>query len=139
MDLDSIKGDVEIDTRSNTITGNNIDGDINLSTEYSSISLLNVISDTANIAGRSENIVLDFINEPKKVSVVCKHGNIDISIPKKYKGGFNIESSYGNIKSDFDFQKEIDKSSKQIRSAKGENNSLITIEGRSGDIEILAK
>ncbi|MBU0476007.1 MAG: DUF4097 domain-containing protein [Bacteroidetes bacterium] len=139
MELDSIKGNVSIESRSNSIIGKNIEGDLNLETMYSDISFLNIYSEHINILNRSDDVVLDLINTPKKLSVTNKYGDIDISLPKKYNGGISIESTYGNIESDFEFEKEIDKSSTKKRFRKGENSSSLTLEIRSGNIRLKGK
>ena len=139
MELDSIKGNVGIESRSNSIDGKNIAGNLNLQSEYSNISLLNINSRKTSISNRSEDIVLDFINTPAELSIITEYCDIVISIPKEYSGEISIESINGNIESGFEFEKEIDKSSLKKRFRKGSNNSIITIENRSGDIELIAK
>jgi hypothetical protein len=139
MELDSIKGNVSIESRSNSINGKNIVGDLNLLTKYSNISLLNIYSEHVSILNRSEEIVLDLINTPKKLMITNSYNDIDVSLPKEYNGEISIESSHGNIESDFEFNKEIDNSSTKKRFRRGGNSSTLTLEIKSGDIKLKAK
>ncbi len=137
IDLKSITGDVEIESSSNSIKGNDISGNWISETEYSKIFLTDMISDEVRITNSSEDVKVAFKNIPKKNIIENTYGNVNLILSKDYLGSILVESTYGNIKSDFEFDKIIDNTNSKRRERKGLNNSILNINCKNGNVKLI--
>jgi len=139
IDLKSITGDVVIESGSNSIKGNDINGNWISETEYSKISLSDMVSDEVRITNRSEDVKVAFKNLPIKTIIENNYGNVNLSLPKEYLGEVILKSTYGEIKSNFEFYKIIENGKTKRRMKKGQNNSTLNINCSHGNVELITK
>ncbi|BDD10553.1 hypothetical protein FUAX_29850 [Fulvitalea axinellae] len=59
---------------------------------------------TANVTHGNITAKYDAVNQKMPNSFTCRHGDIDISLPKKTKANLDFNVHYGDIYTDFDYQ-----------------------------------
>ena len=88
IDLADFKGELEIKTKYNDIDLKNISGPVVLNATYGDV-----------------KIVFTEINQDKPSSLIAAYDDIDISLPANTKANIEMESTYGDIYTDFDIQR----------------------------------
>lgn len=92
LEINNFTGELEIDVRHTKVVLNNISGPILL-----------------NATHEGPKIVFSKLNQNKPSSIVCPHGDIDLTLPANTKANITASSSYGDIFTNMDIK--LDKES----------------------------
>lgn len=117
ISIEDFKGELEIKTRYNDLDIKNVSGPIVLNATYGEV-----------------NIVFSEVNQDKPISLIAAYDDIDITLPANTKANIEMESTYGDIYTDFDIKRENEANGM----SKVNNNPIIgTING--GGVKIYVK
>lgn len=100
LKFEKITGDIIFSGRNSKINGNDINGNLDLTTSYSDLILSNLNSQAIKIINSSGDIKLKLNSEPIQVYIVNRFNLIDVKMPPGFNGEIDLETQYGNIKSD---------------------------------------
>lgn len=83
--------------------------EVEVKSEYASVVLNNVTGPVVlNVTYGKVKAVFDKVNQEKPISMVATYGDMNVTLPADTKADLQLESSYGNIYTDF--QVAIEKS-----------------------------
>ncbi|MCU0352344.1 MAG: DUF4097 domain-containing protein [Cytophagales bacterium] len=85
------------------ITVNSFKSELEIKSEYAPVTLTNVTGPVVlNAVYGKVKVSFDKINQEKPTSIVATYNTLDVSLPPDTKANLRLESSYGNIYTDFD-------------------------------------
>ncbi|MBI4429009.1 MAG: DUF4097 family beta strand repeat protein [Ignavibacteriales bacterium] len=136
MNLKNVKGNVELSSQSARITAENISGDWNSKTMYSSISIYGLTAQTVSIANKSNPVDVELVSKPTKLNINNEYGSVTVSLPSGFSGDVRLKATYGRIRSDLPVEVE-DVGSGAIAIGKiGTGSGSMRIETTSGNIKV---
>ncbi len=87
------------------ITVNNIKSELEITSEYAPVSLTNVTGPVVlNATYGKVRAVFAKLNQEKPISMVATYNNLDVTLEPDTKANLRMESSYGDIYTDFDIK-----------------------------------
>jgi len=85
------------------IVVSNFKSELEIKSEYAPVTLTNVTGPVVlNATYGKVKAVFEKINQERPTSIVATYNNLDVSLPADTKANLRMESSYGNIYTDFD-------------------------------------
>ncbi|MDJ1480573.1 hypothetical protein QNI16_08760 [Cytophagaceae bacterium YF14B1] len=94
------------------ITINNFKSELEIKSEYASVAMANVTGPVVlNATYGKVKAVFDKINQDRPISIVATYNNLDVTLPSDTKANLRLESSYGDIYTDFDVKSSSPSSS----------------------------
>ena len=134
-----VKGNINLSSRSETITGKNIIGDINFETQYCTISLDKLTASKVYMLNRSGGILLNFMNNPNDVHVKNDYGSVTIDLLRDFEGDYELTAQHGQIETSIPLRIREQGSSETGFGKIGNKNNKLYVETHSDDIVIRMK
>jgi DUF4097 and DUF4098 domain-containing protein YvlB len=134
MNMRKIKGNVNINARSNSITAFDINGDWVSLSQYCSVNIRKLNADNVKIHNRSEAVTVTMNRLPATIDIKNEYGEVDVSVSDEIEGDITLDAKYGNIETDLPLRFRRDGSSSFAYGILGNSKSIINILTKSGDI-----
>lgn len=136
ISLRGIQGSVNVSTKSGRVTADDVSGDWSAKTEYTSLDLRRLRSRSVTITNKSANVDLDLAVVPNTLTVRNEYGSVSVSVPKGYSGDITLDAEYGSVETDFPIRVKNKGSSGYAIGKVGSGTGSISIETKSGNIEL---
>ncbi len=137
INLKNIEGHVIIESQSSSVSADKVTGNWKSDTRYSSVKVHDLSADEIKIDNRSESVDIRMTKIPKLVEIKNEYGSVDFSMPRGFKGGLDLFALYGDIVCDLPVRIKSEGSTTRAVANLGSNDATISIETRSGDIELI--
>lgn len=139
--LTDIKGDLNIKGGNSEINLKNLIGKLIIENEYGGISIEEAYGDI-EIGNKNGNVELKNRNIIKNnLNINNEYGAINLTLPRKQEGHFKVETLYGDIDSDFNFNinEETEQSTKKlIDKVIGNSNVILDLKNTNDNIKVKA-
>ncbi len=139
ISLRNTSGSVDLSSKSSQIRAQEIGGDWKSRTEYSTLRLRGLKSKEVSIVNKSSSIDVEMGAVPTKIDIRNEYGNVTVDLPKGFSGDVLLDAEYGNVRTDFPLQIRNRSSSSFASGRIGSGTGAITIETRSGSIDLSQK
>ena len=136
ISLKRIRGSANITSKSGRVDADDVSGDWISRTEYSSIVLRNLRSKSVMITNKSAGVELGLSVVPSSVTIRNEYGSVAASVPKGFSGEITLDAEYGSVETDFPIRIKNRGSSGYGIGKVGTGNGSISIETKSGNIEL---
>lgn len=138
--VNSIKGNVDTTSENGNVIINDVSGYLNASNSYGDIKLKNVLGKIDAYATNGKISLTSSNPLTKGLNLKSEYGAIDINLPKKQAGNFDLKTEYGKISNDFGLSVQKDEDSNKQSSNKkiGNSDIPIKISSDNGDIDLRA-
>lgn len=135
----NIRGNINLISRSGTISGKNIEGDWYSDTKYSSIILAELSAKNIMINNNSGRIEISNEILPQKVEIENEYEEVMLTLPKGFSGSVNLETKYGKIQSEVPVKINAENNEVTASTKGSAEDPVIKIKNRSGDIVLKEK
>jgi len=136
IDLARIKGNITIDSKSATIHADDIQGDWNSRTEYSSVTVRRITANDVKITNKSNPVSVQLKNVPSNIDIQNEYGNVAVHMPTGFSGDVDMYAEYGTVDTNFPIKHKSGRKSSYTAKV-GSGNGSITIETKSANIELI--
>ena len=132
----NITGDIFFEGKSCDVKGDQVVGNLDVDATYSGLYFRELNANKIKISHSNNTIDLTLNSEPQQIDIINKYGKVDITMPSSYEGDIDLQTRYGQIRSDFDLN--YHKGTSEIFAySKGKSSKKhIKIENYSGDISL---
>jgi hypothetical protein len=137
--LKNIDGSVDLENTSGRVNAQDVSGNWKSRTEYTSLRLKGLKSKEVIMSNKSERIEVDLLVVPSTVEIRNEYGSVSVDLPKGFAGDISLDAEYGKVDTDFGIQTRNRGSSGYAVGKVGSGTGKITIETRSGNIELNQK
>ena len=138
--LSNVKGaTLDVDTGSGDVHGTGIAADaLKVDTGSGAVGLTGLVAQTASIDVGSGDVDLAWTVDPGDIDIDSGSGEIHLTMPAGSGGSVDLESSSGDINSDFEVRTQhIERDA--LRGTFGDGQGRIKVETGSGDISLLKR
>ncbi|MTI68976.1 MAG: DUF4097 domain-containing protein [Firmicutes bacterium] len=139
IEINDIDGDLVIVGNNGKIDIEKVKGSLKVNNKYSDLYLYDISKEIFII---NQNGDIRFSNNEiidEKVDIENKYGDVDIIIPRNQQGEFMLNSIYGDISTDLDFNIKVESSESIVKDSIGSSTTLFKINTKNGDISISVK
>ncbi len=139
MDFKNIKGNLDISGQNGTIMADQITGNWESNTAYSSLKLYGVTGKIIKMENKNGDIRLDLKSVPSNILIRNDYGGVTVNIPKGYNGDVDLSAEYGSIECDLPVKMKNLGSSAYAMGKIGSGSGSISIETKSANIILSQK
>lgn len=136
IDLAQIKGSITINSKSATIHADDIQGDWNSRTEYSSVTIRRLTANDVKMINKSNPISVQLKNVPSNIDILNEYGDVSVHMPSGFSGDVDLYAEYGTVDTNFPIRPKSGRKSSYTAKV-GSGNGSITIETKSANIELI--
>jgi|LSQX01.2.fsa_nt_gb hypothetical protein len=136
MDLFDIKGNAGIEGGNGDISLEGAGGDVKVVNSFGRIDVINAVNNIDLKGGNGDITLKSESKIGKDVSIDNKFGNIYINVPKDQNGYFDLKTSFGTIKSEFDMEAKKEANKESFTGTVISDDVKFTIDNGNGDIII---
>ena len=139
VELRSITGNVELDSKSGSVEADDVRGNWKSRTEYSTIRLIGLHSETVLIENKSGSVDVDLAATTRSLEIFNSYSDVRVSVPKGLDAQVRLKAEYGSISSFFPIGSETMGSGALSIGSVGSGAGVFTIENKSGNIRVTEK
>ena len=136
VSLTKISGAVDLSGKSSTITAREIGGDWKSATEYSTLRLKALKSGKVTITNKSNGVDVELVTVPKIVNIRNEYASISVTMPSGFSGDVDLEAEYGRVETNLPVRVRNRDASGLAIGKVGTGTGTITLETKSGNIEL---
>lgn len=136
LDLINIQGSVDVQSKSSSITAEEVTGDWKSRTEYTTLRLRSLRSKSVKITNKSNDVRIELKAVPTELSIRNEYGGVEVTMPKGFAGEVALDAEYGSIDTDFPIRSRKSGSSAYAVGTVGSGTGTITIETKSAGITL---
>jgi len=137
--LKNIDGFVDIESKSGRVDATDVSGNWKSRTEYTRLRLRGLKSKEVIMTNKSDKIEAELSVVPSTVDIRNEYGSVSVDLPRGFSGDISLDAEYGKVNTDFPIQSRNRGSSGYAIGKVGSGTGRITIETRSGNIELSQK
>ncbi|TAK53088.1 MAG: hypothetical protein EPO24_14825, partial [Bacteroidetes bacterium] len=97
VELKNVKGNIDLTSKSASITANGVTGDWNSRTEYCSVKLKKLDAGNIVITNKSDRVELRLATAPDTLSIENEYGSVNVRMPSGFSGNVDLDSEYGSV------------------------------------------
>ncbi len=139
IDLMRIKGNVSLNSTSATVDGEDITGDWSSRTQYSSITLRALSAKSISMTNSSNPISIICKTVPSSVAIQNTYGGVSLRMPSGFSGDVELDAEYGEVNTNLPIKSKSRSGSGFAQGRIGSGPGTITVETKSGNIELMEK
>ncbi|MBI5472757.1 MAG: DUF4097 family beta strand repeat protein [Ignavibacteriae bacterium] len=137
--MNDVKGNVRVTSQSGSVAGENIDGDWDSETQYSSVRVSRLNAKQVRASNSSDPVKFDLTSVPNSISIRNQYADVAINMPRGFSGEVNLDVEYGTIASNLPINVKNKSNSAYAVGKVGSGSGLISIETTSGKISLMEK
>jgi hypothetical protein len=134
--LMKIKGNVRLSSTSSRVEGDDITGDFDARTLYTSISMRGLRANAILITDQSNPVSLHLASVPESLSVVSQYADVRVTMPAGFSGDVDLTVEYGRLVTNLPLKIKELQSSSYGTGKIGSGAGSISLSTKSGNIEL---
>jgi DUF4097 and DUF4098 domain-containing protein YvlB len=140
VNLKEIKGNVEVKSKSSTVTATRVAGDWTSITQYCTLSLRDLNSKRVTISNSSGPIDVRLKVVPSFVDIKNEWSKVSLEMPTGFSGDVDLSATYGHIETNLPLSKNKSLGGSGYAMGKiGSGTGSLTVETKSGTISVIQR